>query len=75
MTKQLVQYHMSRLKDKNATARLDAIRELVLLEDGDALDALKEVFENDPEEEVRKAAQDAGRDLYRKIRAKSDATS
>lgn len=75
MSKQLVQYHMSRLKDKNAVARLDAIRELVLLEDSEALDALKEVFENDPDEEVRRAAQEAGRNLYRKLRAKSDAAS
>ncbi|MCA9912689.1 MAG: HEAT repeat domain-containing protein [Anaerolineae bacterium] len=75
MTKQLVQYHISRLKDKNAVARLDAIRELVLLADGDALDALKEVYEKDPDEEVRRAAQQAGRDLYFKIRANSDATS
>jgi HEAT repeat protein len=66
---------MSRLKDKNAVARLDAIRELVLLEDSEALDALKEVFENDPDEEVRRAAQEAGRNLYRKLRAKSDAAS
>ncbi len=75
MSKQLVQYHMSRLKDKNAVARLDAIRELVLLEDGDALDALKEVYENDPDEEVRRAAQKAGRDLYFKLRANSNTTS
>lgn len=75
MTKQLVQYHISRLKDKNAAARLNAIQELVLLADGDALEALKEVYDNDPDEEVRRAAQQAGRDLYFKIRANSDATS
>ena len=68
--KQIVEYHISRLKDKSPVARLRAIQELVLLEDGDALDALKDVFETDSDEDVRKAAQQAGRELFLKLRAK-----
>lgn len=70
--KQIVEYHISRLKDKSAQARLNAIQELVLLEDIDALEALKDVFKNDVDEEVRKAAQHAGRELFLKIRAKQE---
>ncbi|MGJ3238947.1 MAG: HEAT repeat domain-containing protein [Anaerolineae bacterium] len=66
--KQIVEYHIARLKDKSPEARLKAIQELVLLESGDALDALKDVFENDSDEEVRKAAQHAGRQLFLKVR-------
>ncbi|MGB7341505.1 MAG: HEAT repeat domain-containing protein [Phototrophicaceae bacterium] len=73
--KQIVEYHISRLKDKSATARLKAIQELVLLEDRNSLDALKEVFENDVDEDVRKAAQQAGREIFLKLRAKEDQTS
>jgi HEAT repeat protein len=73
--KQIVEYHISRLKDKSPAARLKSIQELVLLEDGDALDALKEVFENDVDEDVRKAAQQAGRELFLKIRAKENSSS
>ncbi len=68
--KQIVEYHISRLKDKSPEARLKAIQELVLLEDGDALEALKDVFETDADEDVRKAAQKAGRELFLKLRAK-----
>jgi len=68
--KQIVEYHISRLKDKSPQARLKAIQELVLLEDADALDALKDVFETDSDEDVRKAAQKAGRELFLKVRAK-----
>ena len=68
--KQIVEYHISRLKDKSREARLKAIQELVLLEDGDALEALKEVFETDTDEDVRKAAQKAGRELFLKLRSK-----
>ncbi len=70
--KQIVEYHISRLKDKSSQARMNAIRELVLLEDADALDALKDVFKNDIDEDVRKAAQQAGRELFLKIRAKQE---
>ncbi|GAB5492129.1 MAG: hypothetical protein Phog2KO_23440 [Phototrophicaceae bacterium] len=70
--KQIVEYHIARLKDKSTQARLNAIKELVLLEDADALDALKDVFKNDIDEDVRKAAQQAGRELFLRIRAKQE---
>lgn len=70
MSKKLVEYHIARLKDKSADARLKAIEELKLLEDPDALEALQEVFENDDDPQVRKAAQRAGREIFLKNRSK-----
>lgn len=64
--KKLVSYHMSRLQDKSAEARLKAIQELELLADPDSLPALKEVYENDSDVDVRKAAQEAGRRIFLK---------
>lgn len=66
VTKRLVQYHIGRLKDKNAEARLKAIHELTLLGDPEALSALQDIYRNDPEIEVRKAAQEAGRAIFLK---------
>jgi HEAT repeat protein len=68
VSKRIVEYHISRLKDKSPQARLKAIEELVLLEDIDALDALQKVFETDPDEEVQKAAQQAGREIFLKAK-------
>lgn len=62
--KRLVAYHVARLQDKNREVRLKAIQELVLLGDADALDALRSVFEQDPDIEVRRAAQAAGRTIF-----------
>lgn len=73
LTKQLVQYHIARLKDKSPQARMTAIRELVLLGDAEALDAFRDIFENDPDEDVRKAAQQGGRELFKAIRAQQQA--
>lgn len=72
--KQIVEYHISRLKDKSPDVRLKAIQELVLLEDGDALEALKDVFETDSDDDVRKVAQAAGRELFLKLRAKEQSS-
>jgi len=69
--KKLVEYHVSRLKDKNPDVRIKAIQELELLEDAESLEALQQVFENDTDEEVRRAAQQAGREIFRKNRAKT----
>ncbi|MCA9892745.1 MAG: hypothetical protein KC615_07155 [Anaerolineae bacterium] len=55
---------MNRLSDKSADIRLKTINELVLLEAIEALDALQDVFRNDPDAEVKRAAQHAGRKLY-----------
>ena len=66
--KKIVAYHVSRLQDKNRDVRLKAINELTLLADSDALDALRSVFENDSDHEVRKAAQEAGRTIFLKLK-------
>lgn len=62
----LLDYHLSRLNDKRADIRLEAIRELELLEAVEALEALQTIFANDPDLNVRKAAQEAGRAIFRK---------
>jgi HEAT repeat protein len=64
----LVDYHIGRLQDKSPDVRLKAITELALLADSNALDVLRSVYENDPDPEVRKAAQEAGRAIFRKQR-------
>jgi HEAT repeat protein len=67
----LIEYHILRLKDKNPEVRLKTIQELRLLGDPVAMPPLEEVFRTDPEPEVRKAAQEAGREIFLKQRAKS----
>ena len=62
----LVEYHIARLQDKNAEIRLKSINELRLLGNPDAMESLEQIFRTDPEPEVRKAAQEAGRELYLK---------
>jgi HEAT repeat protein len=64
-TKKLVEYHIARLQDKSPEARIKAIRELELLGDPDSLEALQDVFKNDSDPDVRKAAQEAGRTLWK----------
>lgn len=66
--KRIVDYHIGRLQDKNVAVRLKAIRELGLLGDPDALETLQSVFKDDPDPEVRKAAQEAGRAIFLKQR-------
>lgn len=65
-TKRLVEYHIGRLQDKSASVRLKAISELALLADPDSLEALQTVFKSDPDPEVRRAAQEAGRVIFLK---------
>jgi HEAT repeat protein len=67
-TKRIVAYHISRLQDKSVDVRLKAITELALLTDQEALDALRAVFENDSDVTVRKAAQEAGRTVFLKLK-------
>lgn len=69
--KRVVFYHLRRLEDKNPDVRLKAIRELALLGDPEALDRLQDVFRNDPNPEVRKAAQEAGRTIFLRQRGQS----
>ena len=70
--KKLVEYHIKRLSDKNPDVRLKAIKELELLADADALNALRQVYDEDDNQDVRKAAQDAGRSIFIKVRADND---
>lgn len=69
--KQVIEYHIARLRDKNAPVRLKAIQELEIIGAVEALEILKEIFESDPDEEVRKAAQKAGRTIFLKKRESS----
>jgi HEAT repeat protein len=69
VSNRLLEYHLSRLKDKNPQARINSIQELVHLGDSSVLEALQEVYKTDPDEEVRKAAQKAGREIFMKTRA------
>jgi HEAT repeat protein len=71
MVSRLVEYHIQRLKAKDPAVRLRSIEELRLLGDPAALPALEQVFRNDDDPEVRKAAQRAGREIYEKHAVKS----
>lgn len=62
--KRVLDYHINRLKDKRPEVRLEAIRELELLCDPIALGPLREVYDNDDNVDVRKAAQQAGRTIF-----------
>ena len=66
--KRIVAYHISRLQDKSRDVRLKSIAELALMVDEDALSALRTLVEKDPDMEVRKAAQEAGRAVFIKLR-------
>ncbi len=64
VTRKLVNYHVARLQDKDAAVRLKAILELELLGHPDALEPLQRLYRNEPDLEVRKAAQAAGRTIF-----------
>jgi HEAT repeat protein len=68
VTSRLIAYHIERLKNKNPETRRDAINELRLIGDPTVLDALEQIFKTDPEPEVRKAAQQAGLEIFLKNR-------
>lgn len=63
-TERMIAYHMARLKDKNPDVRIKSIQELALLEATQALEPLKTLYDIDPDDRVRKAAQEAGRTLF-----------
>ena len=69
--KRSVAYHISRLQDKSRDVRLKSIAELALMVDEEALTALRALVEKDPDTEVRKAAQEAGRAIFVKLREQS----
>lgn len=62
--KRLVRYHIGRLKDKDPKLRMAAIDELKHLNDLEALEPLQDLFKSDPDVDVRKAAQEAGRVIW-----------
>jgi HEAT repeat protein len=64
----MIAYHMARLKDKNPQVRIKSIEELALLEATEAFNLMEELYHNDPDGAVRKAAQRAGRTLYLKMK-------
>lgn len=66
--KRVIEYHINRLKDKSAEKRLQAVKELELIGDADVLDVLRNVYENDENGEVRKAAQIAGRTVFLRVK-------
>jgi HEAT repeat protein len=73
MSKRVVEYHIGRLKDKNPDVRLKSISELKLIGDPAALEPLEEVFRNDAEADVRKAAQEAGLEIFMKKKKMEEA--
>lgn len=66
--KKILEYHLRRLNDKDPQVRLKTIQELVELGDAAALEALQHTFQNDADDDVRKAAQAAGRAIFIKNR-------
>jgi HEAT repeat protein len=68
----ILAYHLARLKDKNKQIRLQSIHELQQLNDPEALGALQDVFKNDVDPDVRKAAQEAGRAIFIANNVKSE---
>lgn len=68
----MIAYHISRLKDKNPDVRIKSIEELALLEATQAYELMEQLFHNDPDDEVRKAAQKAGRVLFLKMHNERD---
>ncbi|MCC7207086.1 MAG: HEAT repeat domain-containing protein [Anaerolineae bacterium] len=72
MINRLVEYHIARLEDKSPAVRLKSIRELALLGDKAALPALEQVYRNDEDPEVRRAAQEAGKAIFFRQRAEPD---
>jgi hypothetical protein len=71
----LAAYHIERLKDKDPQIRLKSVNELLLLEDPTCLDALEQLYRFDPDPEIRKAAQEAGKTIFLANRAKTAASS
>lgn len=72
-TERLIAYHLARLQDKNPAIRVRSIEELALLEATEAYSTLEQIFRTDPDEGVRRAAQEAGRSLYLKMRQNGQA--
>jgi len=64
--KQVLNYHLKRLENKDPQIRLQAIEQLREIGDATVLEALQALYRNDDDELVRQAAQAAGRDIWSK---------
>lgn len=71
----LVDYYLSRLQDSDDTVRLKTIANLRQIGDPAALTALEQVFRADANADVRKAAQEAGYEIFVKSRKNTASTT
>lgn len=71
----LLEYHIGRLTDKNPRVRADSARELGLLGDPAALEALEARYREETDPNVKAMIQFAGRLLYKrkKLQERGDA--
>lgn len=69
----VLQFHISRLKDKNIDVLLRTIQELVKFGAAaeDALPELERIFRTHEDTTVKKAAQLAGYEIYQKVKAEN----
>jgi len=58
---------LGRLRDPDAAVRRQAIRQIELIGDPRALGALAQCFALDPDLEIRKLAQNAGKTIYQAV--------
>lgn len=58
---------LQRLRDPNADVRRQAIHQIELIGDPRALGALAQLFALDPDLEIRKLAQNAGKTIYQAV--------
>ncbi len=63
--KALTQHYIAQLSDSSTVKRLTAIKILETLGASEAMTPLQRVFENDADQEVRRAAQEAGKTIFR----------
>ncbi|NDJ87234.1 MAG: HEAT repeat domain-containing protein [Chloroflexi bacterium] len=70
----VIQFHISRLKDKNPEVLMKTIKELVKFgaKSKEALPHLETVFKSHPDVEVRKAAHAAGLHIYKQVQMSED---
>lgn len=64
-TQKIIAYHLRRLKDKRPEIRLESINELQEIGDPSVLEVLEEVYKTDTDADVRAAALNAGKVLFK----------